>query len=86
MPRPTLRVLGVRDDEADQAPVLVVKDLRGSATSLARSTFSLVREDGYVGLDSWRSREWCPPLAVGWWRQLAALLAFAVRPAVSARS
>jgi hypothetical protein len=29
----TLRVLGVRDDDADQPPVLVVEDLPGSATS-----------------------------------------------------
>jgi hypothetical protein len=28
----TLRVLGVRDDDADQPPVLVVEDLPGSAT------------------------------------------------------
>jgi hypothetical protein len=28
-----LRVLGVRDDDADQPPVLVVEDLPGSATS-----------------------------------------------------
>jgi hypothetical protein len=31
----TLRVLGVRDDDADQPPVLVVEDLPGSATSAA---------------------------------------------------
>ena len=29
----TLRVVAVRDDDADQAPVLVVEDLSGSATS-----------------------------------------------------
>jgi hypothetical protein len=29
----TLRVLGIRDDDADQPPVLVVEDLPGSATS-----------------------------------------------------
>jgi hypothetical protein len=29
----TLRVLGVRDDDADQPPALVVEDLPGSATS-----------------------------------------------------
>jgi hypothetical protein len=29
----TLRVLGVRDDDADQPPVLVVEDLPGAATS-----------------------------------------------------
>jgi hypothetical protein len=29
----TLRVLGVRDDDADQPPVLVVQDLPGSASS-----------------------------------------------------
>lgn len=28
-----LRVLGVRDDDADQPPVLVVEDLPGAATS-----------------------------------------------------
>jgi hypothetical protein len=32
-PDRTLRVLGVRDDDADQPPVLVVEDLPGSATS-----------------------------------------------------
>ena len=32
-PRRTLRVLGVRDDDADQPPALVVEDLPGSATS-----------------------------------------------------
>ena len=31
----TLRVLGVRDDDADQPPALVVEDLPGSATSVA---------------------------------------------------
>jgi hypothetical protein len=31
----TLRVLGVRDDDADQPPVLVVEDIAGSATSEA---------------------------------------------------
>lgn len=31
----TLRVLGVRDDDADQLPVLVVEDLPGSGTSAA---------------------------------------------------
>jgi hypothetical protein len=31
----TLRVLGVRDDDADQPPALVVEDLPGSATSAA---------------------------------------------------
>jgi hypothetical protein len=31
--RRTLRVLGVRDDDADQPPALVVEDLPGSATS-----------------------------------------------------
>jgi hypothetical protein len=31
----TLRVLGVRDDDADQPPVLVVEDLPGTATSAA---------------------------------------------------
>jgi hypothetical protein len=31
----TLRVLGVRDDDADQPPVLVVEDLPGSATGAA---------------------------------------------------
>jgi hypothetical protein len=34
--RRTLRVLGVRDDDADQPPALVVEDLPGSATSAAR--------------------------------------------------
>jgi hypothetical protein len=29
----TLRVLGVRDDDADQPPTLVVEDMPGSATS-----------------------------------------------------
>jgi hypothetical protein len=29
----TLRVLGVRDDDADQPPVLVVEDMPGAATS-----------------------------------------------------
>jgi hypothetical protein len=29
----TLRVLGVRDDDADKPPVLVVEDMPGSATS-----------------------------------------------------
>ena len=32
-PDRTLRVLGVRDDDADQPPALVVEDLPGSATS-----------------------------------------------------
>ena len=31
----TLRVLGVRDEDADQPPALVVEDLPGSATSAA---------------------------------------------------
>ena len=31
----TLRVLGVREDDADQPPVLVVEDLPRSATSAA---------------------------------------------------
>jgi hypothetical protein len=31
----TLRMLGVRDDDADQPPALVVEDLPGSATSAA---------------------------------------------------
>jgi hypothetical protein len=31
----TLRVLGVRDEDADQPPVLVVEDLPGTATSAA---------------------------------------------------
>jgi hypothetical protein len=31
----SLRVLGVRDDDADQAPILVVEDLPGGATSAA---------------------------------------------------
>ena len=31
----TLRVLGVRDDDADQPPALVVVDMPGSATSAA---------------------------------------------------
>jgi hypothetical protein len=31
----TLRVLGVRDDDADQPPALVVEDLPGWATSAA---------------------------------------------------
>ena len=31
----TLRVLGVRDDDADQPPALVVEDLPASATSAA---------------------------------------------------
>jgi hypothetical protein len=31
----TLRVLGVRDDDADKPPVLVVEDLPGAATSAA---------------------------------------------------
>ena len=31
----TLRVLGVRDDDADQPPVLVVEDMPGSASSAA---------------------------------------------------
>jgi hypothetical protein len=30
-----MRVLGVRDDDADQPPALVVEDLPGSATSAA---------------------------------------------------
>jgi hypothetical protein len=30
-----LRVLGIRDDDADQPPVLVVEDLPGSASSAA---------------------------------------------------
>ena len=33
--RRTLRVLGVRDDDADQPPALVVEDAPGSATSAA---------------------------------------------------
>jgi hypothetical protein len=33
--RRTLRVLGVRDDDADQPPALVVEDLPGSATGAA---------------------------------------------------
>ncbi|HEX2461678.1 MAG TPA: hypothetical protein VHJ58_16155 [Vicinamibacterales bacterium] len=33
--RRMLRVLGVRDDDADQPPALVVEDLPGSATSAA---------------------------------------------------
>ncbi|MGH3081669.1 MAG: hypothetical protein ACRDNH_11125 [Gaiellaceae bacterium] len=33
----TLRVVGVRDDDADQPPVLVVEDLPGSAASAARA-------------------------------------------------
>jgi hypothetical protein len=32
-PDRTLRVLGVRDDDADQPPALVVEDLPGSAIS-----------------------------------------------------
>jgi hypothetical protein len=32
-PGRSLRVLGVRDDDADQLPILVVEDLPGSATS-----------------------------------------------------
>jgi hypothetical protein len=32
LPEP-LRVLGVRDDDADKPPVLVVEDMQGSATS-----------------------------------------------------
>ena len=35
LPGRTLRVLGVRDDDADQSPALVVEDLPGSATSAA---------------------------------------------------
>jgi hypothetical protein len=31
----TLRVVGVRDDDADQPPALVVEDLPGSAISAA---------------------------------------------------
>jgi hypothetical protein len=31
----TLRVVAVKDDDADQPPVLVVEDLPGSATSAA---------------------------------------------------
>ena len=31
----TLRVLGIRDDAADQSPALVVEDLPGTATSVA---------------------------------------------------
>jgi hypothetical protein len=31
----TLRVLGVRDDDADQPPVLVVEDMPGSGSSAA---------------------------------------------------
>lgn len=31
----TLRVLGVRDDDADQPPALIVEDLPGPATSAA---------------------------------------------------
>jgi hypothetical protein len=34
-PGRTLRVLGKRDDDADQPPALVVEDLPGSATSAA---------------------------------------------------
>jgi hypothetical protein len=30
-----LRVLGVRDDDADQPPALVVDDMPGAATSVA---------------------------------------------------
>jgi hypothetical protein len=33
--RRMLRVLGVRDDDADQPPALVVEDMPGSATSAA---------------------------------------------------
>jgi hypothetical protein len=33
--RRTLSVVGVRDDDADQPPTLVVEDLPGSATSAA---------------------------------------------------
>jgi hypothetical protein len=33
----TLRVLGVRDDDADQPPVLVVEDLPRTATSAGRA-------------------------------------------------
>jgi len=29
----TLRVLGIRDDDADQPPALVIEDLPGSATN-----------------------------------------------------
>jgi hypothetical protein len=29
----TLRVLGVRDDDADQPPILIVEDMPGAATS-----------------------------------------------------
>jgi hypothetical protein len=35
LPGRTLRVLGVRDDDADQPPVLVVEDMPGSVTSAA---------------------------------------------------
>jgi hypothetical protein len=34
-PERSLRVLGVRDDDADQPPALVVEDLPGSGTSAA---------------------------------------------------
>lgn len=34
-PGRTLRVLGLRDDDADQPPVLVVEDLPGSASTAA---------------------------------------------------
>jgi hypothetical protein len=33
----TLRVLGVRDDDADQPPALVVENLPGTATSAGRA-------------------------------------------------
>jgi hypothetical protein len=34
-PERKLRVLGVRDDDADQPPVLVVEDMPGAGTSAA---------------------------------------------------
>jgi hypothetical protein len=39
LPGRTLRVLGVRDDDADQPPALVVEDMPGTATKRRRLTF-----------------------------------------------
>jgi hypothetical protein len=54
----TLRVLGVRDDDGDQPPGLVVEDLPGSATSAA-GWRSLGSFQGRVTLDRHRPRDAC---------------------------
>ena len=46
----TLRVLGVRDDDADQPPALVVEDLPGLATSAALRFRRFVR-----GREAWQA-------------------------------